>query len=177
MEYNDIGENIRKYRKRLNLTQDKLGDRIGVSWEMISRYERGESSPMNKLHKLANALGISIIELVGNNENRSYDAPLFTKIPTNFSFTKENTLLYYNCPRWLKNLDPDTFIIDSMLISNKVLISEKQGFLFISPNIELYNSDLILTGEGKRLLIEKYNNQEKEVLGKLMMQELIFHNE
>ena len=42
MKNNYIGENIRTYRARANLTQQQLADKVGVSWEMISRYERQE---------------------------------------------------------------------------------------------------------------------------------------
>ena len=35
-----IGENIKIYRERKKLTQRELGDKIGKTWEMISRYER-----------------------------------------------------------------------------------------------------------------------------------------
>jgi transcriptional regulator with XRE-family HTH domain len=73
MEYSDIGENIRKYRNRLDLTQEELADRIGVTWEMVSRYERGESSPMNKLEKISNALNVPITDLINNSLNNHYE--------------------------------------------------------------------------------------------------------
>ena len=91
MEYRDIGESIRKYRRRLNLTQDQLADRVGVTWEMISRYERGESSPMNKLDKLSNALNIRVTDLLSENGCADYNIPLFAKIPKAFEFKRKTS--------------------------------------------------------------------------------------
>ena len=37
--------NIREIRKRLNLTQQQLADKVGVYRETIARWESGESKP------------------------------------------------------------------------------------------------------------------------------------
>ena len=64
MDFNYIGENIKIYRKRKKLTQQELGERIGKTWEMISRYERGISSPLNQLQNIADTLEIDPISLM-----------------------------------------------------------------------------------------------------------------
>lgn len=38
-----IGESIRYHRKRLNLTQAELADRVGVSPQAVSKWENGVS--------------------------------------------------------------------------------------------------------------------------------------
>ena len=174
MEYRDIGESIRKYRRRLNLTQDQLADRVGVTWEMISRYERGESSPMNKLDKLSNALNIRVTDLLSENGCADYNIPLFAKIPKAFEFKRKNTTLSYNCPRWLIKLDPGVFAIDTQLVIQDKEISSKEGYLFISPNSEIKNSDLILISDDSKLRVEVFNNNGVIPIGKVMMQEVIF---
>ncbi|MCK9415694.1 helix-turn-helix domain-containing protein [Candidatus Dojkabacteria bacterium] len=174
MEYRDIGESIRKYRRRLNLTQDQLADRVGVTWEMISRYERGESSPMNKLDKLSNALNIRVTDLLSENGCADYNIPLFAKIPKAFEFKRKNTTLSYNCPRWLIKLDPEVFAIDTQLVIQDKEISSKEGYLFISPNSEIKNSDLILISDDSKLRVEVFNNNGVIPIGKVMMQEVIF---
>jgi transcriptional regulator with XRE-family HTH domain len=55
----EVGKIIRFHRKRLGLTQQELARRIGVTWEMISRYERGRSSSIQKLLSIAAELEIS----------------------------------------------------------------------------------------------------------------------
>ena len=56
----EMGERIYCRRKILNLTQEALAERLGVSTQMISNLELGKKAirPEN-LIKLSNALGIS----------------------------------------------------------------------------------------------------------------------
>lgn len=59
-------ELIRNKRKERGLTTTELADMVGVSNSTISRWERGEIATMKSRHisRLANALGISPVELV-----------------------------------------------------------------------------------------------------------------
>lgn len=41
----DLGEQIKKARKSVRMTQQELGDQIDVSRQMISRYEAGLDAP------------------------------------------------------------------------------------------------------------------------------------
>ena len=38
-----IGENIKKYRKAMRLTQSKIGEYIGINASSVSKIERGET--------------------------------------------------------------------------------------------------------------------------------------
>lgn len=66
-----IGKRIKEYRLEKNLTQQELADKIGVTWEMISRYERDESKPFFKLESIANALDISMNDILQKNNNQN----------------------------------------------------------------------------------------------------------
>ncbi|GEM_PF-5542001 len=55
-----IGEKIKILRRQKGISQQELAERIGVTWEMISRYERGKSSPLQKLEEISNALQIEM---------------------------------------------------------------------------------------------------------------------
>ncbi|PYE88747.1 XRE family transcriptional regulator [Phyllobacterium leguminum] len=58
---NAIGENLRRQRLAQGLTLDTLADASGVSRAMISRIERGETSPTAQLlARLCAALGTSL---------------------------------------------------------------------------------------------------------------------
>ncbi len=62
---NSIAENIRYYRKQLNMTQAQLGAIFGGGASLISNYENGYSIPdINVLYKLAKIFDITIDELV-----------------------------------------------------------------------------------------------------------------
>ena len=65
MDIKQIGQRIRYYRVLKGLTQQELADRIGVTWEMVSRYENGRTNPMRQLVLIAEALGIPSKLLLG----------------------------------------------------------------------------------------------------------------
>lgn len=57
-------------RKQLGLSQEQLGDRIGVTRQTVSKWELGETTPdMDKLILLSELFGISIDELVGKSDD------------------------------------------------------------------------------------------------------------
>lgn len=61
-----IGENIAKYRKTKGLTQEQLGELLGVTNQAVSKWESGVSMPdVMLLPKIANVLGITLEALYG----------------------------------------------------------------------------------------------------------------
>lgn len=61
-----IGENIRSYRKKNDLTQEALADRLGVTYLSVSRWEKGATYPdLELLPAISEILGISVDELLG----------------------------------------------------------------------------------------------------------------
>ena len=54
-----IGESIKAERIRQNLTQDELGERIGVKKAQISRLERGYSTSLPTICRVFQALGVT----------------------------------------------------------------------------------------------------------------------
>ena len=64
-----IGDNIRKYRKKKNLTQKELGDIIKISNTYLSDMEIGRTNPSIKtLKRIANGLEISYVDLLRDTE-------------------------------------------------------------------------------------------------------------
>lgn len=62
-----LGDNILKLRKSKGLSQEKLGEQIGVTRQTISNWELGETTPNPKqLKLLSKELNISIDELLEN---------------------------------------------------------------------------------------------------------------
>lgn len=63
------GEAIRANREKKNLTQAALADCLGVSDKTISKWETGRGFPdITMLESLADALGLSVIELLSGQE-------------------------------------------------------------------------------------------------------------
>lgn len=55
-----IGRNFRSLREQAGLTQKEIAHRLGVSFQQIQKYERGENRlPVDRLHALKNILGVS----------------------------------------------------------------------------------------------------------------------
>lgn len=64
-----IGENIKRMRRERNLTQEEMASHLGISFQSISKWERGDGYPdITMLPALANYFGISVDELLGMSE-------------------------------------------------------------------------------------------------------------
>ena len=73
------GTAIRQLREKRNLTQAALAEKISVSSKTISKWETGKGLPdISLLQPLAQALGISVIELMNGEQitNRNVSANL-----------------------------------------------------------------------------------------------------
>jgi transcriptional regulator with XRE-family HTH domain len=59
-----LGVRVAELRRRKNLTQEQLAERVGRSVEFISLVERGVNSPsVAGLEKFAKALGVEVKDL------------------------------------------------------------------------------------------------------------------
>ena len=63
----DLASQLKKWRKARNMTQQKLAEKAGISYVVISKIEQGVSREPTILSvvRLADALGVSLDELVG----------------------------------------------------------------------------------------------------------------
>jgi transcriptional regulator with XRE-family HTH domain len=61
----DIGSRIRKLRKEKDWTQKELGNRTGIDYRNVTKYETGSIKPSVKaLKRFADAFEISVDELI-----------------------------------------------------------------------------------------------------------------
>lgn len=58
-----LGEAIKKARLSQNMTQEQLGEKIGVQRAQISRLEKGRSISLSSLSRVFKALGIATASL------------------------------------------------------------------------------------------------------------------
>ena len=64
-----IGENIKRKRLEKELTQEEIASHLGVSFQTVSKWERGEGYPdIEMLPVLANYFSVSVDELLGVSE-------------------------------------------------------------------------------------------------------------
>ena len=72
MDYYQIGQRIRKYRKALGLSQDALAERVGISTTHMSHIETGNTKlGLPTIIHLANVLDVSVDDLLCDNIHRS----------------------------------------------------------------------------------------------------------
>lgn len=66
-----LGQNIRKYRKELKLTQEELAKKVGVIQSNVYRWERDIVVPsLETIKKIANALEVSVDGLLFTEKER-----------------------------------------------------------------------------------------------------------
>lgn len=64
----ELNDNIIKYRKQQNLSQEDLAQKLGLTRQSISKWERNESNPdLYNLKLLASQFQVSVDDLIGNN--------------------------------------------------------------------------------------------------------------
>ena len=61
-----IGKNIKKYREKLGISQDKLSKLAGITLHTITKIEPGATPDprIETVKKIADALGVSVDELL-----------------------------------------------------------------------------------------------------------------
>ena len=65
----NIGENIKRFRKERNITQEELSEILGVSFQSVSRWENGTCYPdLELLPTIAEFFRITVDSLLGVNE-------------------------------------------------------------------------------------------------------------
>jgi transcriptional regulator with XRE-family HTH domain len=94
----NIADNLKRLRKQKNITQEDLAGFIGVSFQAVSKWERGDGYPdITILPVIANFFDVTIDELVGMNEikNTARLERIFAQLKENASQGKidENILL------------------------------------------------------------------------------------
>ena len=61
-----IGENIAAFRKASGMTQAELAEKLGISFQAVSNWERGQSCPdVPKLIELSGLFGVSVDAILG----------------------------------------------------------------------------------------------------------------
>ena len=124
MDQIKIGKFIAELRRNKNMTQEQLGERLGVSFKTVSKWENGRGMPeLSTLKPLSNELGISINELLSGEkiQKEMYQERLEENII--------NTIDYTN-----KKIENRNNLIVLILIAFGVLISITAVAIFPSES-------------------------------------------
>lgn len=90
---NEIGRRIASLRKEKNMTQVELADKLGISYQAVSNWERGDSMPdIAKLSELSQIFEISIDNLLGNEREVEIVKTIINKEPINYNELSKDDL-------------------------------------------------------------------------------------
>ncbi len=77
-----LATNIHKYRKKCGLTQEELAEKLGVSFQAISKWERAKSAPdIFFLPTIADLFGCCIDELFSRDVKKEIHYDLCSELP------------------------------------------------------------------------------------------------
>lgn len=108
-----IGETIKRLRRERDLTQEEVAAHLGISFQSISKWERGDGYPdITMLPALANYFKISLDELLGMNELRKREH--YDEINRKWTQDNKNGRHSENVARMRKALK--TFPNDALLL-------------------------------------------------------------
>ncbi len=109
-----IGEKIRELRRKRDITQEKLADYLGISFQSVSKWENGTALPdISYVIPLANFFGVTTDELLGRDpdeailkeyEQKRFDARHRGESKEALAICREVVKRYPNNYKWLENL-------------------------------------------------------------------------
>lgn len=186
-----IGEQIKQARSEAQLTQSELGEKIGVTWEMISRYENGKSSPRKNLEGIATALGKPIQYFFGIEEEsigeeiKKLTHLLETKgqeiesvgtvpyIENIGEFTLKKALMYtkqtYHCPSWIYTRFKKVFALKLDSVESDVVSVRKGDIGYFAMDIKpRINDGVLVYRNGSLEIVKKKRGQQDKTLAVLL---------
>ncbi len=149
-----VGENIKKYRKELGLTQAELAEKLYVEPQTISFWENGKRQPdIDTLVLLAEIFNVSMDELFGKTVEKP--APeVITEIKYVYDEKQKVVLaLCRHCKNPIFEKDELTLLKDNTCICNTCVtkIKEEQERIKEEQLIQLKKMEKIRLLENKRL--------------------------
>ena len=184
MDDTKIGIQIKKARAEAQQTQADLGNKIGVTWEMISRYENGKSSSRKNLDSIAEVLGKPIQYFFGVEEvpiqdeikrltsllirkstdlQRGSDLPLIETL-NGFTLKKalELTNQSYSCPAWIFSNFKKIFALKLDDIASDIVSIGRGDIGFFTQDRKSQIGDHILIKQDSRFQIIKESKGNKK---------------
>lgn len=122
-----IGETILKYRKDLGLSQDELGQRLFVSRQTISLWEKDQTVPsIDNLMRLSEIFGVSVDEILGVEPNDQKEIP---KEVYRFIYTEEELHILHRLQRRIFYKKPILFSLICIFLIIFLIGSSAPGIL------------------------------------------------
>jgi transcriptional regulator with XRE-family HTH domain len=80
----EVGQRVRTFRLQKGLSQEKLGDRLGLTFQQVQKYEKGTNRiSAGRLQRIANVLGIPVADFFASHKQGGVaQAELFKLLDT-----------------------------------------------------------------------------------------------
>lgn len=185
-----IGIQIKKARAEAQITQSELGGKIGVTWEMVSRYENGKSSPRKNLEKIAEVLGkpiqyffgveevpikdeikrlTDLLERKGEDIGRGAEVPLLDYLEEyNLEQSLDLTKQTYTCPSWVFSNFKNVFALKLDQVHSEVVNIGSGDIGYLSSTINPEVGNYVLVKDRNVLRIERFSKFQEEVVAVLI---------
>lgn len=156
MDLKHVGNFIATLRKEKGLTQEKLGEQLGVSSKTVSKWERGVNAPdIFLLESLSNILDVDIKEILNgeriskNSLSKKHRRTIIKIITAIFlvillSFPVLFTIFNYNTVQ-IYNIKSKT---DKYFVTGFIMYNKERNVLLIN-NIDLYDKNVGTEKEDK----------------------------
>ncbi len=106
-----LGENIKKKRNELKMSQEDLAGALGVSRQAVSKWETGQSEPSAKnLRELSGIFHISLTELMDSQQGKAEQPPQ--------EINQKESHFKLLCCRWLGYI----FLIQVIPVTRDIII-------------------------------------------------------
>lgn len=139
-----VGKYIASLRKQASLTQEELGEKLGVTNKTVSRWENGNYMPdIEMLQLLSKVFDVGINDLlagekIADEDFRQKAEENIIKVATSSAFSFEDRKVYFK-RKWRKEHIALFVILGLILIASAVipLIIDKLWLISFSPVIAL----------------------------------------
>jgi SOS-response transcriptional repressor LexA len=165
----NLGDRIRIARKRAGLTQEKLAEKIGITYPTMNKYERGHRIPSAELlARIAKILGCDPGWLLSG-EGSSIEAqpvpalptPVLNKVPEKFpEHVSEETVEYLSLPDVPRGAF--SFVVKGESMSPAI---RDNDYVIFIPKKDIKNGDIIVANnEWGEFILRRYRKKNSNVL-------------
>ena len=79
----EVGRRVRAFRLNKGLSQEKLGDELGITFQQIQKYEKGVNRiGAGRLQRIAEILGVPVSEFFGSGASMPSAGSLYELVDT-----------------------------------------------------------------------------------------------
>ena len=126
----EMAKRFTELRKQHGLSQEQLAEKLGVSRQAVSKWERAEASPdIENLSSLAKLYGITIDELVNGTQQPTAPSDTYTNVqeseerPNTTDFSEGVTVMYDESPQNDETRTASMMLLQSFPFTIVVLIA------------------------------------------------------